>query len=59
MGSQDYDQFLSQFDLSKGYRIRQNNEVCSFIDWVITTYYSQPDDEGELVAMFKILFKRL
>lgn len=58
MGPQDYDQFLGQFELSEGYRVRQNNEVCSFIDWVITTYYSQPDDDGELVAMFKNPFQK-
>lgn len=58
MGPQDYDKFLGQFELSEGYKTQQNNTVCSFIDWVLTTYYSQPDDEGELVAMFKNPFQK-
>ncbi|TLS83002.1 hypothetical protein FD722_09270 [Photobacterium damselae subsp. damselae] len=55
---QDYDQFLQQFELSEGYRVRQNNEVCSFIDWVIETYYSQPDDNDNMVAMFQNPFAK-
>lgn len=58
LGPQDYDKFLSGFDLSEGYRVRQNNEICTFIDWVIAEYYSQPDDNGELVAMFRNPFAK-
>lgn len=54
----DYDLFLRKLDLSENYRVRQNNEVVSFIDWVIDTYYSQPDDNGELVPMFRNPFKK-
>lgn len=49
---QDYDQFLKPYELSEHYHARQNNEVCAFIDWVIETYYSQPDDNDVLIPMF-------
>ncbi|MCL1125511.1 gamma-mobile-trio integrase GmtZ [Shewanella surugensis] len=55
---QDYNQFLQQFELSDGYRVRQNNEVYCFIDWVIGTYYSEPDDNDNMVAMFKNPFAK-
>ncbi len=55
---QDYEQFLSTLNLSEAYRVRQNNEVCNFIDWVIGTYYSQPDDNGNMVAMFRNPFEK-
>ncbi|MDK9782358.1 hypothetical protein KIT90_13330 [Vibrio sp. B172a] len=58
MGAQDYNQFLTKFDLSERYRVRQNNEVCTFIDWVLETYYSQPDDNGDPVPMFKNPFRK-
>ncbi|WP_434356016.1 integrase family protein [Parasalinivibrio latis] len=58
LGPQDYAKFLHKFELSEGYRVRQNNEVCSFIDWIIEKYYSQPDDNGDPVGMFKNPFLR-
>ncbi|CAH0537491.1 gamma-mobile-trio integrase GmtZ [Vibrio marisflavi] len=58
IGPQDYDQFLTTFELSENYRVRQNNEVCAFIDWLIETYYSQPNDDGELIAMFRNPFEK-
>lgn len=54
----DYDKFLIECGLSEGYRVRQNNETCNFIDWVIETYYSQPNDNGDLVPMFKNPFTK-
>jgi hypothetical protein len=58
LGTQDYELFLKQLELSDGYSVRQNNEVCSFIDWIIEEYYSEPNDDGEPVAMFRNPFQK-
>lgn len=58
MGPQDYYKFLADFNLSESYRVRQNNEICVFIDWVISTYYSQPNDNGVLTPMFANPFNK-
>ena len=55
---QTYDEFLQPLNLSDEYRVRQNNEVTQFVDWLITTYYSEPDDNGELVPLFKNPFSK-
>ena len=55
---QDYNKFLDDFELSDSYRVRQNNEVCNFIDWIIETYYSEPDDNGDPVSMFANPFSK-
>lgn len=59
LGAQDYEKFLAKFDLSEAYRARQNNEVCNFIEWIIATYYSQPDDRGEMTPMFHHPFDKV
>ncbi|MCW8331941.1 hypothetical protein MD588_24390 [Photobacterium sp. SDRW27] len=49
---QPYNEFLQQFELSEGYQVRLNNEVSQFVDWVLATYYSEPDDNGDLIPLF-------
>lgn len=58
LDNQDYYKFLERFNLKESYRVRQNNEICSFIDWIIEEYYSEPDDNGEFVAMFRNPFQK-
>ncbi|PSV16138.1 VPA1269 family protein [Photobacterium kishitanii] len=57
-GNQSYLDFLNNYKYGEPYKVRCNNDVCEFIDWIITTYYSQPDDHGDLVPMFKNPFVR-
>ena len=58
LADQDYNKFLMSFELNEGYRVRQNNDVCRFIDWIIDTYYSEPDDNGDLVPLFQNPFDK-
>ncbi|SMY16285.1 hypothetical protein PAQU9191_01516 [Photobacterium aquimaris] len=57
-GNQNYLDFLSHYEYGESYQVRCNNDICEFIDWIITTYYTQPDDHGDLVPMFKNPFVR-
>lgn len=54
-----YDKFLKQFNLSDTYSTKQNNEVCDFIDWLISEYYTEPDDNGDMVALFQSPFNKV
>ena len=58
LADQDYNKFLMPFELNEGYRVRQNNDVCRFIDWIIDTYYSEPDDNGDPVPLFQNPFDK-
>ena len=52
-GDQSYFDFLSRYEHTESYQVRSHNEVCEFIDWIIATYYSQPNDHGDMIPMFK------
>lgn len=51
--TEPYSEFLARLDLSEAYAVRQNNEAHSFIDWLIITYYTEPDDNGDPVPLFQ------
>ena len=47
----DYRQFIETTGLSVAYQVRQINEISIFIDWVIDKEYSEPNDNGVIVAL--------
>ncbi|PSB83895.1 gamma-mobile-trio integrase GmtZ [Photobacterium damselae] len=57
--NQDYYEFLSRFEYSESYQVRVYNEVSDFIDWIIITYYSQPNDHSVMIPMFKNPFTKV
>ena len=44
--------WLNETNLSNNYKARINNTVYNFINWIIETYYSEPDDNGDLIPLF-------
>ena len=47
----DYREFIQSENLSENYKVRQINEISTFIDWIITHEFSEPNDNGALIPL--------